>query len=111
MKRDFHSTRSKKWFARNSLESSSCRSYVHNLCEINFEFDNFDIKPYNGTDVLFVSHGLYTYIVFADNVDVGLKILEKNSNTGRKDRYHSIDKMFYGDSCWYNCLDWIKNRK
>ena len=39
-----------------------------------------------------------------------LKVFEKNTNQKNKDRYHLLDKYFTGDSCWYECLSWIKNR-
>lgn len=111
MKRSCNSLRSQKWIQRNSLDNDSCVLYVSRLCEIEFEFSNFDIKPFDSEkNSLWISYGLYSYIIGIDENSVCLKILEKNTNDIRKDRYHLLRKRFYGDSCWYECFDWIKNR-
>lgn len=111
MKRNHNSLRSQKWLQRNSLNNSSCISYVLKLCEIEFEFSNFDIKPFDSDDnSLWLSYGLYSYVIGVDKDNICLKVLERNTNDSRKDRYHLLKKKFFGDACWYDCLDWIKNR-
>lgn len=111
MKRNCNSSRSQKWISRNSLNNPLCVSYVNKLCSIQFEFTNFDFKPYDKeSDALWITYGIHSYIIEIDEDLVGLKVFEKNCNSSTKDRYHLLDKNFFGDSCWYDCFYWIKNR-
>lgn len=111
LKRDCNSFRSLKWIQRNSLDNPSCVSYVVRLCEIEFGFSNFDIKPFDNEDnSLWLSYGLYSYIIGIDKDNICLKVLEKNTNNIHKDRYHLLNKTFVGDACWYECFGWIKKR-
>lgn len=109
MKRNASSTRSKKWFSRNCLDNDFCREYVCNLCSTQFEFNEYKLGVFNyNLTALYITYGTHSYIIFADENDVDLKVMEKKIY-GNKDRYHEI-KSFYGDNCWFECLLWIKNR-
>lgn len=109
MKRNTNSVRSQKWFARNHLDNEFCKEYVDNLCNTQFEFNKYTFGVFNGSiTALYITYGLYSYVVFADRDKVSLKVMEKNSS-GNKDKYHEL-KLFYGDNCWYECLMWIKKR-
>lgn len=111
MKRKSNSTRSVKWLKRNSLGNPSCERYVRCLIENHFEFDIYEINETDSTNkVLRITYGCFSYIIETDDNDICLKVLEKNTNT-EKDKYHLLKKKFYGDACWYNCLDWIKTRQ
>ena len=110
MVRNPNSTRSKKWIERNSLNNESCRRHVEKICKINgfeyFKFGEYDCEEQS----LWVTYGLYSYVIEIDKEKIYLKVFEKNTNQKNKDRYHLLDKYFTGDSCWYECLNWIKNR-
>lgn len=111
MKRNIESFRSQKWLLRNSLNNPSCVSYVHDLCEIQFGLTNFDIKPFNnGENSLWLQSGLNFYIVTIDTQEVCLMVLERNTDGQNKDKYHLLPTRFTGDSCWFRCLNWIKNK-
>lgn len=109
MKRDCNSVRSKKWINRNSLENDFCKEYVDNLCSIHFNFNiyNFGVYKEFGNS-LYINYGIHNYIIYIDKNDICLKLLEKNKNS--EFNYHFINSYF-GDNCWYECLNWIKKRK
>ena len=109
MKRDTNSTRSRKWFTRNCLDNEFCKEYVDNLCSTHFGFNRYKFGVFNGDlTALYITYGLYSYVIFADRDNINLKVMEKNSNEN-KNRYHEL-RNFYGDNCWYECLSWIKRR-
>ena len=110
MKRNFDSNRSKRWFLRNDLNNDSCSGYVDKLCKCQFQFDNYNFCIFDSDKKsLYLTYGLYSYVIFADPELVGLKVMEKNFNSLEKDKYHKANE-FFGDSCWFNCLSWIKKR-
>ena len=111
MKRKTNSVRSIKWIHRNSLNNENCEEYVRNLCKVNFGFTQFDIKEFeNYGTCLWITYGLYSYIIYISVDDVCLRLLEKKINSSNKDKYYDVDKIFFGDCCWYECLRWIKKR-
>lgn len=109
MIRDTNSKRSQKWFARNNLDDDLCMEYVNDLCEIHFGFKDYTFALFDETMALYISYGLYSYVIYADRFETCLKLLEINSNKHDKNRYHKL-KVFFGDSCWFECLSWIKKR-
>ena len=79
------------------------------MCKIIFNFKTFKIDKFQDDEqALWITYGLYSYIVFVSKEDVGLGVLESKINNV-DNKYHKI-KIFYGDACWYQCFDWIKNR-
>ena len=110
MKRNPNSSRSIKWIERNSLNNESCKRYVEKLC-ISMNFEYFKIGEYDIEEqALWITYGLYSYIIEVDKDDISLKVFESNKNQKEEMRYHIMQKRFNGDSCWYECLTWIKNR-
>lgn len=99
-----------KWIKRNSLNYESCCNYVSSLCEIVFNFENFKIELFKDDEkALWITYGLHSYIIFASDTEINLVVLEENTGKQGYNKYHKL-KMFNGDTCWYNCLSWIKNR-
>jgi hypothetical protein len=113
-RRNPDSSRSQKWLKRNSLENPSCEEYVRNLCE-NMGFTLYDIKSFSFKHkALYITYGIDSYIISVSQDDMALTIMEQNTvgANKNKDRWHRmIDRIFYGDSCWYDCLMWIKKRR
>ena len=111
MERNPNSIRSMKWVKRNSLNNPSCERYIRSLIENYFNFQFYEIREYDSNEMaLWITYGCFSYIIEVDSENVNLKILERNSK-GMKDRYHLLKKNFVGDTCWFECLSWIKNRK
>jgi hypothetical protein len=111
VKRNPNSTRSVKWIERNSLNNPSCERYVKSLIDNHFEFKTYKINEYDTTEkALWVTYGCFSYIIEIDKDNISLKVLEQNIGTS-KNKYHLLKKNFSGDSCWYDCLSWIKDRQ
>lgn len=111
MKRNPNSTRSVKWVERNSLNNPSCEGYVRNLIDNHFKFEIYKIGEYNSSEkALWITYGSFSYIIEVNPDNVCLDVLEQNTNTN-KNKYHLLKKKFNGDSCWYDCLSWIKDRQ
>ena len=111
MKRNPNSTRSMKWIERNSLNNPSCERYVRSLIENHFEFNSYKINEYDSDEkALWVTYGCFSYIIEVDTFNICLKILEKDFDS-KKDKYHLLKKNFSGDTCWFDCLSWIKDRQ
>ena len=111
MKREINSSRSIRWIKRNSLNYKSCEEYVLSLCKSVFNFKEYTINEYEEDEkALWLTYGLYSYIIFVSCDDINLKVLEKNKLKKNKDNYYHEIRAFNGDSCWINCLNWIKNR-
>lgn len=109
MKRNSESRRSRKWVARNNLDNLLCREYVESLCRTYFSPDSYNFGNYNGQTSLYFAYGLQSYVLFVDEEAVSLVLLEKNTDNSNKDKYHKI-KEFNGDSCWFECLLWVRKR-
>ena len=71
-----------------------------------FNFTEYDCEE----QALWITYGLYSYIIEVDKENIVLKVFEKDTNHNDKTRYHILNKVFFGDSCWYECLNWVKNR-
>ena len=111
MKRNPNSSRSIRWVKRNSLNNESCKRYVEKLCKsMNFEY--FKFGEYDCEEqALWITYGLYSYIIEVNKEEICLKVFEENTNQKNKTKYHLLEKYFSGDTCWYECLNWIKKRK
>lgn len=109
MKRQLGSSRTNKWLKRNSLNQDTCCSYVVSLCENHFKFDKFKIDMFNNiSKALWITYGLYSYVIFVDEKEINLLVLE-NLIIDNNNKYREV-KRFNGDACWYNCFTWIINR-
>lgn len=110
MKRQLNSSRTLKWLERNSLENDSCRRYVEKLCKIQFRFELYKISVYKDLgECLWITYSGYSYVIFIDKENIVLKVLEQKIICNNNN-YHELNKIFYGDTCWYECLSWIKNK-
>lgn len=110
MKRNPDSIRSIKWIERNSLNNPSCRKYVEVLLTNKFKISTYKFCEFDTEEIaLWITYGLFSYILEADKDNICIKILEKDA-IGAKDKYHLSKKVFYGDTCWYDCISWIVER-
>lgn len=110
MERNKLSTRSIKWINRYSLNNPICVENVLSMCECIFSFITFKIGEYKGENALWLTYGTKSYIAYISTEKVCIEVLEKNINSISDNHYHKIEKIFFGESCWYNFLFWVKNR-
>jgi hypothetical protein len=78
------------------------------LCSKYFEFSTYQICEFGSEKTLRINYGGTPYIIQLDTDGICLQVLE-HSNT-EKERYHTLNKRFTGDSCWFECLSWIKEK-
>lgn len=97
MKKNNLSARSIKFIERNSLDTKKVRNYVISLMENVFEIKNYCFKDYKNYGIcLFIND----YTLCLDKDFVELKLLNKDK----------IVNTFYGDSCWYQSLKYLKGK-
>lgn len=108
LNRNALSNRSAKWLQRNSLSNDGCRNYVKDLCDCVFDIKEYKIEEYCGDYSLYITYGLYSYIIYTNKSSVCLNVADKKIN---EEKYYMIsNKTFVGDKCWYDCLEWIHQR-
>lgn len=110
LERNKLSARSKKWINRYSLNNPLCVDNVLSMCECIFNFITFKISDYKNIPALWITYGTKSYIAYISIDNICIEVLEKNINTNSDNYYHKIQKTFFGESCWYNFLSWVKNR-
>lgn len=110
LERNKLSSRSLKWINRYSLNNNLCVENVVSMCKYVFNFETFKISNYKDSAALWLTYGTKSYIAFISTENVCIEVLEKNINNALDNKYHKINKIFFGESCWYNFLLWVKNR-
>ena len=110
MERNKLSTRSIKWINRYSLDNPLCVENVLSMCKYIFNFTTFKVDNYKGVPALWLTYGTKSYVAYISTENINIEVLEKNTNNYFGNNYHKIDKFFFGESCWYKFLYWVKNR-
>lgn len=105
MIRNHSSNRSRKWFNRNNIQSDSCLEYVESLSKNIFDIDNIYLVYIENKTFLCVEYYKSKYYIFVNEKEVCLKVCKFLENN-----LTESSTVFTGDSCWYDCLNWITRR-
>lgn len=96
MKKTPLSIRSIRFIERNNLENEKVKNYVTSLIENVFKINEYCFKIH---EVYGTCLCVNNYIFFLDKKYIELKLLKEEK----------VIKLFYGDSCWYQGLKYLKD--